>query len=356
MALNVMRKLRIGYWPLSPDLKAPGDRRRLLYWANARGHSVITDLKQKLDIVVASEGSDFNSPIFDSIEVPVIFDLIDAYLSPLNSLDDFARGIAKKMVGQISGTVKPYSAHVGDFCKRANAVICSSREQENVIRPYNANTHVILDSHEEIDLVEPCFDAQSDRVRRRILWEGQPATLGGVRLISTELAKLALDKNLEFNFVTDERYFMLMNRFFRHNTLDLINTKLSLISPQSKVISWSPQNLLKTATNSTAAMLPIDLTVPIQRLKPENRLLIMWRLGLPCLTSNSPAYKRVALEAGVDAICAEPTDWYDKFSRIFSDPGFALDEVTRGQNYLKSNHNGQILLYKWDLAFESVLN
>lgn len=355
MAPNVMRKLRIGYWPLSTDLKAPGDRRRLIYWANARGHSVITDLTQKLDVVVASEGSDLNSNIFNSIRVPVIFDLVDAYLSPLNSFDDLARGIAKKMVGQLSGKVKSYSEHVGSFCNRSDAVICSSKEQESIIRLYNANTHVILDSHEEIELIEPRLAELSHKEKKRILWEGQPSTIRGVGLISSELAKLASDRNLEFSFVTDELYFRYMNRFFQGNTLDLVKTELSLISRQSTIVPWSPQNLLKIAMSSTASMIPIDLAVPMQSLKPENRLLIMWRLGLPCLTSNSPAYNRVAHEAGVDVVCAEPVDWVDKFSRIFSDPEFALLEVLRGQDYLRSNHSGQILLKKWDSAFASVL-
>jgi hypothetical protein len=351
-----MRKLRIGYWPLSADLKAPGDRRRLIYWANARGHSVITDLTQKLDVVVASEGSDLNSKIFDSIRVPVIFDLVDAYLSPSNSIDDLARGIAKRMIGQLSGKVKSYTEHVESFCNRSDAVICSSKEQENIIRPFNANTHVILDSHEEIQLVEPRLAKLSDKATRRILWEGQPSTLRGAGLISSELAKLNLHTNLEFNFVTDEQYFKFMNKFVQRNTLDLIKAELSLISRRSTVVPWSSQNLLQIAMSSSAAMIPIDLTVPIQRLKPENRLLIMWRLGLPCLTSNSPAYNRVACEAGVDVICAEPADWFDKFSRIFSDPEFVHLEVLRGQDYLKSNHTGQILLKKWDSAFASVLD
>lgn len=90
-----MRKLKIGYWPLSPNLDSAGDRRRIVFWAQARGHTIITDRNQSVDVIVASENSDFNAPYFSKNRIPVIFDLVDAYLSPLNPFDDLARGLAK---------------------------------------------------------------------------------------------------------------------------------------------------------------------------------------------------------------------------------------------------------------------
>ena len=102
-------------------------------------------------------------------------------------------------------------------------------------------------------------------------------------------------------------------------------------------------------------MIPIDLSIPMQKLKPENRLLIMWRLGLPCLTSPSPAYTRVAHQAGVNAICDNLQDWFENFNQLLNDPVFALNEIIAGQNYLRDNHNRTILLNKWDLAIESVM-
>jgi hypothetical protein len=82
----------------------------------------------------------------------------------------------------------------------------------------------------------------------------------------------------------------------------------------------------------------------------------MWRLGLPCLTSPSPAYARVARQAGVKAVCDNAQDWFENFNRLLNDPGFAHTEVMSGQNYLRKNHNRTILLNKWDLAVESVMS
>jgi len=93
----------------------------------------------------------------------------------------------------------------------------------------------------------------------------------------------------------------------------------------------------------------------MQRLKPENRLLIMWRLGLPCLTSPSPAYIRVSRQAEVSAVCNSLEEWLMNFERLLNDPVFAYNEVIAGQNYLRENHNQAILLKKWDAAFDSVI-
>jgi len=350
-----VRHLNIGYWPLSKSLNSAGDRRRLVFWANARGHRIETDLTQNVDIIVASENSDFNSPYFTKKRIPIIFDLVDAYLSPRNFFDDCARGFAKKISGQISGNFKPFSHHIMDFCLSSSAIICSSIEQEKIIQKYNANTHVILDSHEEIALIPPKYSKNRTSNSYGILWEGQPATIRGVQQISPVLSQLSMNHDLLFNFITDEKYFRFLNKYIKKDTLNLLKKNLNEIESLINVIPWSPNNLSKFAQESIIAMIPLDLSVPIQRLKPENRLLIMWRLGIPCLTSPSPAYKRVAISAGVNAVCESPEDWLESFNQILNDPDFSYNEVIRGQDYLRENHSRQLLLNKWDLAFESLM-
>lgn len=350
-----MRKLKVGYWPLSPTLTSAGDRRRLVFWARARGHSIVTDLNQKVDVIVASEKADFNSSFFSRKNTPVIFDLIDAYLSPLTHFDDLARGVAKRMTGQISGGIKSFSEHVRDFCLESNAVICSCIEQEEIIKNYNNNTHVILDSHDEIPLINPQKSGNSISKKHRILWEGQPATIRGVKIVSRALSELSKTTSLTLDFVTDEKYFQFLNRYIERSTHKLLKRDLGKIVELANVVPWSSVNLTECANTSTAAMIPIDLSIPMQKLKPENRLLIMWRLGLPCLTSPSPAYTRVAHNAEVDAICESEEQWLAKFKKLLNDPIFAYEEVLKGQNYLSEMHNPKTLLNKWDRAIESVI-
>jgi hypothetical protein len=350
-----VRELKIGYWPLSANLKSPGDRRRVVFWAKARGHTLVTDLSKKVDVIIASERSDFNSALLVKKNIPIVFDLVDAYLSPQNLIEDFARGLTKKIAGQISGEIRPFSHHVKDFCSRSNAVICSSPEQEALIKPFNANTCIILDSHEEIPFIAANHKIVVPNSATNIIWEGQPATIRGVRGISPVLSQLSKIHNLQFDFVTDEKYFQVLNRYFERKTVELLKRDLFGISSNFRIINWSIDNLTRAAQKATVAMIPISLNVPMQSLKPENRLLIMWRLGLPCLTSPSAAYIRVGKLAGVNAVCDNSRDWLGNFERLLTDCDFAKDEVLRGQNYLQENHTKAILLKKWDTVFESVL-
>lgn len=350
-----MKKLRIGYWPLSRNLSAPGDRRRLVHWAKARGHTIVTDLNNSVDLIVASEKADFNSPYFSKSGTPVIFDLVDAYLSPSSIAQDFGRGLIKFSSGSLSGNIKPFSSHISDFCRRSNAVICSSVEQEEQIKPFSKNTHVILDSHEEIPFLEPKEFEFELNATPRILWEGQPATLSGIKTISSALLELSKEISLQFDFVTDEKSFLLMNRYFERSTLDLLHRFLGQTRHQARIIPWSLNNLTESAGKSTMAIIPIDLSVPMQRLKPENRLLIMWRLGLPCLTSASPAYSRVSRLAGVDVVCSSINNWIENFNRVLHDSDYGHQQVIAGQQYLRDNHNDFLLLSKWDVVVESVM-
>lgn len=355
MASQVMKPLKIGYHPLTSTLSAAGDRRRLLFWAKNRGHEIVLDPTKKVDVIVASEKSDFQSTYLTQTKIPVVFDLVDAYLSPLNTRDDYVRGLAKKLSGQISGSVKSFSHYIRDFCILSAAVICSSPEQEALIQPFNHNTHVILDSHDEISFVDPKIAKSNAYDLKTILWEGQPATIRGVGQLSSILFQLTKEYDLKFDFVTDEEYFQFLGKYFKRRTSHLLRKDLSAIFDRVSVTPWSPDKLVAVANKCTIAMIPIDLTVPMQKLKPENRLLIMWRLGLPCLTSPSPAYARVAKSAGVQVVCDSPEAWLDNFSNLLNDTTFAHEEVLRGQAYLRSYHNRETLLNKWDQAIESVI-
>jgi hypothetical protein len=350
-----MKNLRVGYWPLSANLKSAGDRRRVVYWAKTRGHTLVTDLSENVDVIIASERSDFNSTYLTYSNVPIIFDLVDSYLSPSNPGNDFFRGFAKLMSGQISGSVKPFSHHVRDFCVNSTAVICSSVEQERLIKPYNANTHVILDSHHEIPFIEPSFETDQKADKLSILWEGQPATINGLKGITPTLLKLQSMNDMHLNFVTDEKYFQFLNRYIERSTRQLLKRNLGDLVDHASIFPWSPDQLVENAKKSSIAIIPLDLSVPMQMLKPENRMLIMWRLGLPCLTSPSPAYTRVANRAEVTAVCHTLDDWLGNVDRLMSDKAFAIDEVNSGQNYLRHYHNETILLGKWDAAIDSVL-
>ena len=349
-----MKKLRIGYVPNSKNLDSPGDRRRIVFWAKARGHEIVTNLDDKFDVLVLSERSDLGFFVNRKINVPVIFDLIDGYLARENLAKDWFRGTSKVVTRQLSGIPKPFTQFVQDMCITASAVICSSPEQSELIDKYSKNVHVILDSHDEIPWLE--FQGKEDelKTKRHLLWEGLPVTLGGVKAIIPTLIQENREHGTGIKFVTDQKYHRLLGQYFPASTAKLLSNLLGPMSRDTELTSWNVENLVSSAKVSHAAIIPVMLSNKLQYFKPENRLLIMWKLALPTIVSAIPSYTRVSNISGSDIVSKNNSEWAEKLN-LLHNQDYAEDLVRRGQDYLKTNHTKEILLLKWDNAFESVL-
>ena len=347
-----MKSLTIGYQPLSVDLSHAGDRRRLAFWAKCRGHRITTDLSEAVDVVVLSERANFHKFPKKAMGVPTVFDLVDGYLSKESIVSDWARGTVKILTGQLGGTPKPFTSFVKNLCEKVDAVVCSSPEQSEMVKLYSKNVHHILDSHSELPLTP--FSHNQFRTQRRVIWEGMAATIAGIRQLDEVLYQIDKKNSLGATFVVNEKYFRLLGKYFSTETLPLLRSNLPKFEGEVRLVDWTPSNLVSHASNCDLALIPTNLDSPIQNLKAENRLLIMWRLGLPCLTSASPAYQRVANISQVDSVCRASNDWLDKITNILSDPLLAEDHVRRGQSYVHEYHNDDLLLAKWDSVFDSV--
>ena len=348
-----MKPLRIGYQPLSPDLSHPGDRRRVVFWARHRGHKIVTDLDEPVDVYLLSEKADFGLFPKRAAGAPVIFDLVDAYLAKDNLAEDWLRGVSKVATSQLTGWPKPFTKFVANLCVGSSAVICSSPEQKETILPYAKNVHVILDSHAELPLI--AFKKNGKTENRQLLWEGLPATIGGLAQIAPALSLANESYELGLTCVTNTEYFKFLGKYFHGDTSSLLKRKLGANYQRSKIIPWNVDNLVAAAQDASCAIIPIDVSGALQNLKPENRLLIMWRLGLPCLTSPSPAYIRTATSAGTDTICLTSEDWERKLTGILDNSDVAESIVNKGQSYLQEFHNTDLLLEKCDRVFSSVI-
>jgi hypothetical protein len=354
MGAWAMKKLRIGYVPNSKALNAPGDRRRIVFWAKERGHEIVTNLEEKIDVLVLSGRSDLGFFVKSKNEAPIIFDLVDGYLARESFAKDWFRGSSKVATRQLSGTPGPFTHFVQNMCVSASAVICSSPEQSRLITKYSQNVHVILDSHDEIPLLEFTGTKRHLENTSSLIWEGLPVTLGGIKTISPALIHENSTYGTGIKFVTNQEYFRLLGQFFPSSTATLLRKLLGPMSRDTELIPWSVENLVSAARVSNAAIIPIILSNGLQYFKPENRLLIMWRLGLPTITSATPAYTRVSNISGSDIICGSDTEWREKLN-LLHNQDYAEDLVRRGQDYLKENHTKELLLQKWDTAIQSVL-
>jgi hypothetical protein len=342
----------IGYVPQSTDLQHPADRRRLIYWAKTRGHEVTQDLSRTVDVYLLSGVADFTKVPKLQSRAPVILDLIDGYLLPQNPILDLLRGFGKGLVARNVQVPSKYTTILAKALRQADGILCATPEQKNAISVFNPRCFDILDFHEEFPFYK--FHERSAQVSR-ILWEGQPYTISGLSTIQKQLKQISMRNDFELSVVTDMQTPRYLGKFGSIETSKRILDLETLLQDRVKLRPWSIQTVIEEAQKTTVSLLPLDKKNFLTPLKPENRLLIMWRLGVPCLTSSNLAYERVMALAGVQNICNSQEDWFSQILSILENPKEQKDIVEKGQAYIRQFHGLNNTLLKWDEAFESIV-
>jgi hypothetical protein len=349
-----MPRLRIGYIPNSPDMGHPADRRRVVHWAKNRGHEITSDLTSKCDVYLLSGRADLTKWSELENRPPLILDLVDGYLGKEHLWRDWVRGAGKVLTGHNSGVIKPFRKIVGDACKLAEAVICETVEQSETILPYCSNTHAILDFHEEFPMLPFKYKPSGENFPS-IMWEGLPFTAKGLLLLEKAFLDISNSHPISLEMVTDLEYPLFLGKYFNQNTEKILQRVPEILGNRFKITEWSIEKVVEAAQRSHMAVLPLDPSGTLNPLKAENRLLMMWRIGLPTLSSSSLAYKRVMNATGVNGICISPEEWKEKISELMDSVELQQESVERGQQYIRDTHSERIVLEAWDRLFESVL-
>lgn len=343
----------IGYVPYREDLSAPGDRRRLGYWAQQRG--VVLRRAQPggppHDVVVLSARSDVTAwARTPRGGAALVYDFIDSYLQVPRGIGDFARGTGKWALRQHTRLVPSYSAAVIAMCRRADIVVCSSPEQQAVLRRYTDDVRPLLDVHDEVSALPRPVRRSGDPLR--FFWEGLPENLRGFAPeLAAALGALAQRFPVELHLVTDPsaaRWFWSIGR--------VPTSRLAATLPVVPVLhEWSPSELQRTSAMCDVGLIPLDLADPLASGKPENKLLLMWRLGLPVVTSATPAYRRVMAAAGLDLTCTTSADWLGRLEELGNNVTAREDAAQRGQSYVAENHSPERLVAGWDRVISDAL-
>ena len=349
-----MKKLKIGYIPILKDMSHPADRRRLVFWTKNRGHEIITDLSLPHDVVVISERADIGRWSRKVYGAPRIFDLIDGYLEPMSAGNDLLRGYAKFATGQTTGSIRRFSKQVEKLCSSAQGVICSTPEQRTSILRFNSNVHPILDSHDEFPLLAPRI-VPIDNKEIALFWEGLPFTLSNLSILEDGLKDIEPSVSIKLLVATDSTYPKYLGKYLARDTSKYIQKSFPALSLKINTIPWSAGGVMDSAIISDLGILPVSIIEPMNDYKAENRLLIMWRLGLPVLASPTKAYSRVFNSIGSEGICAGTQNWVKQIENFTKDREPFLDQIRLGQEYLSEHHSKEKLLHYWDTAIRSVL-
>jgi glycosyltransferase involved in cell wall biosynthesis len=143
-----------------------------------------------------------------------------------------------------------------------------------------------------------------------------------------------------------------MNRFLVRQTEDLVADW----GIDVRLYQWSIDALTEVADRCDIAIVPVDLKDPMASGKPENRMRIFWRLGLPVVASANPANVRAASLAGLQdqVLCSTTDDWRRALESLQACPEDRFALASAGQAAARTVYSEESLAQRWDRLFETL--
>ena len=346
-----LKKLRIGYVPYSHDYEKPGDKRRFVFYANKRNINFeIADPSKDYDLVVLSQNADLSIwSNYNPGGAKIVYDLIDSYLAiSRNEIKGRLRGLAKFVAGKSKYLKLNQWKSIESMCVRADAVVCTTKEQESDIFPFCKNVHQILDVHTSIER-QVKKNYERDKVFN-IVWEGIADNAYAFNSLKNVFKNIEKKHQIALHFVTDLSYRKYSGKFGKTYTSDVVKD----LSSRVYLYEWNERMVSEIICSCDLAVIPVDLNNPLVRGKPENKLILFWRMGMPVITSATPAYNRTMKSAGLDMTCKSEKDWYEVLEKYITSKESREIAGTSGKRIAEKDYGEECILRRWDYVFESI--
>ena len=352
MRSSQLKSMRVGYTPYSRDLTQPTDRRRFPHYASLRGIDFeLAEPHREYDLVVVTPRADLEAwADYRPGRAKVVYDMVDSYLEiPWYNPKALLRGTAKFAAGEASRPFYSYRRAILRVLARADAAVCATPEQALTIGRHCPNVHAIVDFLGEVlRRVKTDYEAGSPF---HLVWEGQGRNVRWFSEIRGALAEVGRRHPIVLHLITELEYHEFVERFWRRNTRRLAER---YCDGDVRLYQWSKEMAAVIATACDLAVIPLPIGRSLETAKPENKLLAFWQLGLPTVTSSTPAYVRTMRNAGQAHHCRSEPDWVATMLQLIEDDA-ARAEAGRGGRAFAERYCGEdTLLAAWDRVFETL--
>jgi glycosyltransferase involved in cell wall biosynthesis len=152
---------------------------------------------------------------------------------------------------------------------------------------------------------------------------------------------------LELVFVTTPTYGRWAGRIGRRETI----ADVDRIVEHVRVVPWQIATFAQAVTACDLGIIPLDLGDPFETGKPENKLVELWRLGMPVLASATPAYRRTMERADLaDMLCTCMDDWRERLAEFASNDHRRATCGKLALEFVNKEYSVERMLAKWDRA------
>jgi hypothetical protein len=342
------------YDSYSVDLTQIADRRRVGLWINRPDFEVVGTDGVTLDLQIITPLT--NPFLLEKLKPGTftILDIVDGYLvEDVPFLKDYLRYFLRSSKKEALQKPKKFSKSLKEICSKVDLIVVASREQANIARLYNTNVTIVRDSHDELG--PPLHIKEVNKKEGfNIFWEGLGFTLFHFEELANDLGNFLRETNSTLNLVTNETFPRYANKFGKIQSRELIQRIFGPASKHVHIHPWSQEKITEVAAKCDFGVIPILENDKFARLKPENKLLIYWRLGLQTLFSDTPSYVRLADEVRVPEYSVKSGNWAVKLEEISTGPLYLNENMLNVQEYLLRFHSEEVILAQWKKALNSL--
>lgn len=328
------------------------DRRRVVGWAKARGHTIVSGVDKGADAAVFGILSDFRE--LDKFKSSYkILDMVDGYLALDESpIFDLARGFYRPDRGYRSFR---FSRRLQSVCASVDCIVVGSTEQRDLVLPFNKNVHVILDSQIEFGPSQTIRWPNTKTGENRILlWEGLSVTLKHLINFANPIDEFLERTNSTLRVLTNENIPRGGINVFSRDSSSYIRRAFPRAHKNVEFEIWSKEALLAQSLEADFAIIPIDTRDKMGMYKPENKALLLLSIGLPVFVSPIFSYVRVMRELGLGTLVVKENNWGKSLNEWNRNLALARKSQS-GRPNVSDYLNSTDLLKAWDNVFKDTL-
>lgn len=348
----------VGCLPNSPDYKHAADRRRFVpYFAKREILYETADFAKYYDAVYVSLSADLNkwceykaAHAIEGNSPRVIFDLSDSYMSA-GPMVDRLRAISHYITGRTSRLSLSYKATLKKMIRASDVVLCGSAEQKVNLRQLHENVVVIRDYFSGDIHSRKTSHKLFNESELHILWEGfSHGNIEIFRLLRSLLEGVK-ERKIHLHIVTDSIYCRIGAKHLCKPTYSVLAEVFKDSGITFHLYDWNAATFSSIAAACDFALIPIP-DDPVMRAKPESKLLLLWSIGVPVITSRTLSYARVMKAIGAEGqACATAEDWRQAILNLASSEQWRTEHMKSVNTYLAKNCSDEVLFNIWDSVF-----
>lgn len=344
----------VGVIPNARDFAHAADRRRYIPYFKKQGIRFETaEFTKTYDAVYVSIAADLGlwsgykaarqavgaSPL-------VVFDLSDDVLSE-KPARDLMRGVYYYLTRRNSALDLSYKSAVLRMVAGSDVLLCGSEEQKAALDRLHTNVVVIRDFFlDDIHARKASLALRRPR-ELNVLWEGLSHGNHDIFVMLREVLDGVKGFQVHAHVVTDPTYCRVGSSHLCEPTWSV----LTRIFARSRVLvhhyAWTPQTFSAIASSCDIGVIPVPDN-PVMRRKPENKLLLLWQIGLPVVASDTASYSRVMRAVGQDFAVGTHADWHQKVTALAGDQAAREKYMIAANQYLDRTCSERAIMQTWE--------